>query len=150
MSSQHEVTYLPADEELKVRIRQDWSSNAGDFVSLDEESFSLVALVGDAPIGVVSARKRRLDEPLDMIHEAFIYIIEVREEYRRSGIGSALIEAVVAWARKQDLSQVGAWSMKTRVEVLHLWRKFGFTFAKIDTPQQLEAPYGFYAIKPLK
>jgi GNAT superfamily N-acetyltransferase len=146
-SYQHNITYLPANDELKIRIQQDWSSNAGDYISLDEESFSLGALADAVPIGVISARKRPLTEPLCALHEAFIYIIEVSDEYRRLGIGSALVEAVIVWAKQQSVLQVGAWSMSTRVEVLHLWHKFGFTFVKIDTPQQLEAPHGFYAVK---
>jgi len=147
LHSRNDITFIAADDKLKTRIQQEWPSNAGDFICLDENSFSLVALAAGTPVGAVSAHKRALAEPLCTLHEAFISIVEVSEDYRRRGIGRALVEAVIAWAGREGMFQVGAWSMKTRSEVLHLWRKLGFTFAQIDTPQQTEAPYGFYVTK---
>lgn len=149
MNSQPDVIFKTVDDEMKLHIQQEWPSNAGDFIHLDENSFSLAALVEGVPVGVISAHRRSLADPLDFLQEAYISIIDILEEYRRIGIGSALIEAVIAWAKEQEVFQVGAWSMKTRVEALYLWRKFGFTFARIDAPQQLEAPYGFYVTKQI-
>ena len=147
MSQVQDVSYVPADCALKARIEQEWLSNAGDFISLDEGSFSVVAVAEGIPVGVVSAHRRALAEPLNHLDEVYIGILEVSETCRRAGIGSELVESVIDWARQQSVSQVSSWSLKVRVEALHLWRKLGFTFARIDSPQQMEAPYGFYVTK---
>ena len=149
MSHLDDVTYLPANEELKARIQRDWPSNAGDFIRLDEGSFSLIALVSGIPVGLVSAHRRYLDDPLGWIEEAYIDILEVNEAHRRSGIASALVEEVINWARQIGVAQVASWSLKPRIEALHLWHKLGFTFAKVDSPQQMEAPYGFRVARRL-
>ena len=67
MSQEPDFSYVAADEELKARIQREWLSNAGDFISLDEGSFSLVAIAGGIPIGVVSAHRRSLADPLSCL-----------------------------------------------------------------------------------
>lgn len=138
------VEYVPATSELKARIQDEWESNAGDWIQLGEDCCSIVAISRGRPIGIISARKRAVDEPLSMLSEAWIYIVEVDMAYRQQGIGTALVSAVIGWAEENSIGQVGAWSERVRTEALRLWARMGFTFAKIEGEQQ---HYGFYVAK---
>lgn len=53
------------------------------------------------------------------------------------------MSAVIDWARENSIDQVGAWSESVRTEALILWRRMGFTFAKIDVKQGERECYGF-------
>ncbi len=141
------VEYVPATAELKARIQCDWASNARDWIYLGEDTCSIVAMSGDRPIGLISAQRRPLAEPVSMLSEAWISIIEVDEAHRCQGIGAALVSALLDWARENGIDQVGAWSESARTEALLLWRRMGFTFAKIDVKQGEREYHGFYVTR---
>lgn len=143
MEVHESVEYVPATAELKARIQCDWASNAGDWICLGDDCCSIVAMSEGRPIGLISAQRRPLAEPVSMLSEAWISIIEVHEDYRRQGIGTALVSAVIDWARENSIDQVGAWSESVRTEALLLWQQTGFSFAKID----LREGYGFYVTR---
>lgn len=69
------IEYIPATPELKARIQREWASNAGDWIYLGEDCCSIVAMSGDRPIGLISAQRRPLAEPVSMLSEAWISII---------------------------------------------------------------------------
>ena len=81
--------------------------------------------------------------------EAYIDIVEVQPAYQRQGIGTALVERVVAWAKENRVAQVRAWSEEIRGEALMLWNKLGFTFSRVDFQRGDEKRYGFCVAKRL-
>lgn len=147
---QDAIEFVPATRELKAAIQRDWATNAGDHISLGDDCCSIVATVDGRPIALISARKRPLAEPLAMMHEVWISIIEVQEDYRRQGIGEALVSSVIDWARENGIEQVGAWSESVRTEALLLWRKMGFTFARINYKNGDQECYGFSVTAPVR
>jgi len=150
MTSPLGITYVQVDEALKEQIKASWQSNAGDYLHLGSDGLTVAAVVDGQPLGVISAFKRNLPEPLAMVREAFIDIIEVQEPFRRQGIGEMLVSRVVAWAQDNGLDQVRAWSEEIRLEALMLWRKTGFSFAKVDFERAGQRRYGFYAVRPVR
>jgi len=143
------ITYIQVDHSLQEQIKHSWQSNAGDYLHLGSDGFTLAAVVDGQPVGIISAFKRSLPEPLAMMREAFIDILEVQELYRRQGIGETLVNRVIAWAQDNGLDQVRAWSEEIRLEALMLWRKVGFSFAKVDFERDGQKHYGFYAVRPV-
>jgi GNAT superfamily N-acetyltransferase len=141
------VVYAKVDDLLKAQIKRSWQSNAGDYLHLGSDGFTVAAIADGQPIGVISAFARSLPEPLAMQREAFIDIIEVQEPYRRQGVGEALVNRVVDWAQREGLDQIRAWSEEIRLEALMLWRKTGFGFAKVDFERDGQKRYGFYAVR---
>lgn len=144
---QDPVEYVAVTPELKKRIQHDWESNAGDWIYLGDDCCSIAAMVDGRPIGVISAKRRQLAEPVSMIHEAWIYILEVLDDYRKQGIGTTLVEAVIGWASENGLDQVASVSQEIRTEALLLWRKLGFTFIKSDFKDGDQVRYGFYVAR---
>ncbi len=143
----NKVEYVTVNPELKELIQRDWESNAGDWIYLGDGCCSVAAMVDGRPIGVISAKRRQLAEPVSMVCEAWIYILEVLDDYRRQGIGTALVESVIDWASDNGLDQVASVSQEIRTEALLLWRKLGFTFVKSDFKDGEQARYGFYVAK---
>lgn len=143
------ISLVHATPELKTLLKERWESNASDFIRFDENYISLVALAGANPIGLIVAKSRGLSAPLQAVEEAFIDVIEVLPEYRRKGIGTALVEKVIAWAHDHHVSQIRAWSEETRYEALMLWNKLGFTFSQVDFRREDGEHYGFYVAKKL-
>lgn len=141
------VEYVAVTPELKEQIRRDWASNAGDFVYLGNDCCSIAAIMNGKPIGVISAKARQLDEPVSMLREAWIFILEVLDDYRRQGIGAALVESVISWASENGLNQVASVSQEVRTEALLLWMKLGFTFIKSDFMDGGQKRYGFYVAR---
>jgi len=142
-----ELKYVEVDEDMKNSIKRHWESNAGDFLHIGSDSYSVAAIVDGDPVGVISAVARNLPEPLAMMREAFIDIIEVQEQYRRQGIGEILVNMVVEWARQNNMDQVRAWSEEIRYEALMLWKKAGFRFCRVDFERNGQKRYGFYALR---
>ena len=143
------ITYVTATSELKQRMKQESASNASDFIRFEDNYFSIVALDGGTPIGLIVAKKRHLSKPMEKLEEAFIDIIEVHPDYQRQGIGTVLMEKVMAWAKENDVVQIRAWSEEIRYEALMLWAKLGFTFSQVDFQREDEKHYGFYVAKRL-
>jgi GNAT superfamily N-acetyltransferase len=143
------ITYIPATPELKRQMKQVSTSNASDFIHFDDNFYSIVALDDATPVGLIVAKKRRLSKPVGMLEEAYIDIIEVHPEYQRQGIGTELMEKVMAWAKDNDVVQIRAWSEEIRYEALMLWAKLGFTFSQVDFQKGDEKRYGFYVAKRL-
>jgi GNAT superfamily N-acetyltransferase len=145
-----EITYAHGTAELIARHQQVTDTNATDWVSLEAHAFSVFALYADQPVGVVGAKRHPLSPPLQHLQEVFIEMLEVRPEYRRQGIGSALLEHVFAWAKEIQAMQVRSWSEEIRTEALSLWNKFGFTFSRVPFQRGDEKDrYGFYVAKRL-
>ena len=131
------------------RMRERTTSNACDFVRFDDQHFSIFALDGDEPVGLIAGKRRALPAPLEPVEEAFIDIIEVQPEYRRRGIGTALVEHAITGARANGAVQIRAWSEEIRTEALLLWNKLGFTFSRVDFQDGNGQRYGFYVARRL-
>jgi len=144
-----DVQIVLATPELKARMRALSESNACDFVRFDDNYCSLFAVVGDRPVGLIVAKKRPLSEPLQMVEEAYIDIIEVQPDVQRRGIGTLLVTEILGWARENRISQVRAWSEEIRYEALMLWKELGFAFSQVDLARGEEKRYGFYVTKAL-
>ena len=67
-------------------------------IRLADDGFTIVAIRGGEPIGVVSIGWRMLPAPHSDTKEAFIDMIDVDPEFRRQGIGRKLIELAAARA----------------------------------------------------
>jgi GNAT superfamily N-acetyltransferase len=144
-----DIQYVSATPELTAQYHEQSGSNATDFVHFDDDYYNMVALADGEPVGLIVAKRRSIPEPLQAITEAFIDIVEVLPAYQRQGIGTALTEKVIHWARMNQVSQVRAWSEEIRREALLLWNKLGFTFSWVEFQRGDEKRYGFYAAKRL-
>jgi GNAT superfamily N-acetyltransferase len=143
------TTYVVATPELRERYRAPSGTNACDFIHFEDDHCAVMALVDQQPVGVISAKRRFLSPPLDAVLEVFIDIIEVLPTYQRQGIGTALVECVIEWARDCHAAQVRAWSEEIRREALLLWHGLGFTFSRVDFQDGDDKRYGFYVARRL-
>ncbi len=144
-----DIQYVSATPELVALYHAQSGSNATDFVRFEDTYYNVIALDGARPVGLIVAKRRPIPVPLQALSEAFIDIVEVLPAYQRQGIGSALTEKVIHWARVNQLAQVRAWSEDIRREAPLLWYKLGFTFSWVDFQRGNEQRYGFYAAKRL-
>ncbi len=101
------------------RSLRDWLNSEGE-----RRTVWLATLTG-TPVGMVSLfeyrrmpRPRRLDSRWGYLSNMF-----VREEYRRRGIGSALLEAVVTAARRRGYARV---VLSPSEAAISLYRRAGF------------------------
>jgi GNAT superfamily N-acetyltransferase len=142
-----DIAYVQATPELKRAYQAQSGSNASDFIRFEDGYCSLIAMADDKSVGLIVAKMRPLAEPLQSVQEAFIDIVEVLPVYQRKGIGTALVEQVIAWAGDNQVSQVRAWSEEIRYEALMLWDKLGFAFSQVDFERDGKKRHGFYAAK---
>ena len=56
----------------------------------------------------------------------------VKKEYRNRGIGSEILEFLIAKAREQSFSEMSIGVDKDNINALHLYIKYGFTEVLFD------------------
>jgi GNAT superfamily N-acetyltransferase len=143
------VCYKPATLDLKGKYAAATESNAHNFIVLDDNHYSIIAMKSDEPIGLIVAKKRALPDPLSDVVEVFIDVIEVDQQYQRRGVGTELMRHVNEWAVQIEASQVRAWSEEIRTDALLMWRKMGFTFSTLTFKQEETKRHGFYVARTL-
>lgn len=68
----------------------------------------------------------------------FIHDVAVREEARRSGTATRLIEAAVQWLRERGAPRVILWSAAPNVAAQALFRRLGFRDTMVEMTMELE------------
>lgn len=87
-----------------------------------ENGTLLIAEVGDRPVGLIDLVGAQLPE------EAHVgtFGISVDRDWRGRGVGSALIEALVAWAAGHGVTRIQAYVWSTNPRALALYERHGF------------------------
>ncbi|MCK5072392.1 MAG: GNAT family N-acetyltransferase [Bacteriovoracaceae bacterium] len=134
----------------KDGITNSFGENIGDHLHLDN-GFIISAACNKKVIGFISVLIENLEEPIANTKQAFIDIIKVRPEYRRTGIASRLIEIAIQKSSSLNLYQIAAWSSEDKVEAIPMWKKLGFglCFSSIISGRTGEKVYGYLVAKPL-
>ena len=121
-----DIQFVECDAELRHRVGE----AMGDVVERHtclEGGFTVVALDGETPVGLIAVHRRRLPGSLAETYDGFVNIIEVTESYRRQGVGRRLVELSIDRCRELGLYQVRAWSSEDKVEAIPMWKALGFT-----------------------
>lgn len=138
----------PTPDQIE-RVRLEWGDLQARHLHLPPEGFSLLALKGDALIGLLGVSWRRLPAPLEESREAFIDIIEVRPAHRRKGIARAMLAACRDRARAAGAYQVRAWSSEDKIEALPMWKALGFGLCPATERSRGQFVRGFFVAQPL-
>jgi len=138
------LQYQDADESLKIAIAHQWGETAARHMHL-QDGFSIVALHGEKPVGLVSVYWRSLPPPLDAVHEGYIDIIEVHPNFRRQGIARHLVALCLERAQAHGAYQVRAWSSEDKQAAIDMWQALGFSLCPAVTYPQGKEVRGFYA-----
>jgi ribosomal protein S18 acetylase RimI-like enzyme len=84
-------------------------------------SATYVAVAGHAVVGMVAGY--RPDAAKSSVELVSMW---VSPPHRRAGVGSKLVEAVIAWAREIDATSVGLWVTKGNGRAVALYEAAGF------------------------
>jgi ribosomal protein S18 acetylase RimI-like enzyme len=120
-----EIRYTDCDAGSKRRVGDSLGEVAERHVVLTD-GFTILAMNGDTPVGLVAVYEESLPAPLADTREGFINIIEVAREYRRQGIGRRLAGMAIDRCRSRGLLQVRAWSSLDKAEAIAMWKALGF------------------------
>ena len=142
------VRFLDADPALRERIAKEWGAWAARHMHLDD-GFSIVALHGEKPVGLVSVRWQRLPPPLSLAWEGYIDIVEVAEAYRRKGIARKLIELSLERAKAHGAAQLRAWSTDDKTEAIPTWKALGFALCPTTHSMWGSEISGYFVAKRL-
>lgn len=82
----------------------------------------LVAVNGGEIIGLVGLTGGVLEEE----RHVGTFGLSVAEEHRGKGVGTALIEALVAWAPSAGISRIQAWVWANNPGAIALYQRLGF------------------------
>jgi GNAT superfamily N-acetyltransferase len=67
----------------------------------------------------------------------FIHDVAVREEGRRSGVASALIEAAIDWLRSRGAPRVVLWTAEPNAPAQRLFDRLGFRRTMVEMTREL-------------
>jgi len=68
----------------------------------------------------------------------FIHDVAVREDARRTGIGTRLLDAAVAWLRERGAPRVLLWTAAPNAAAQNLFRHHGFRNTMIEMTMELD------------
>jgi GNAT superfamily N-acetyltransferase len=145
MSDLHVVE---ADEALRERLGREWGPVVAAHMHLGD-GFTLVALDGNTPAGLLSIAWRELPPPLPPTAEAFIDIIEVAAAYRRRGVARRLVALAAERARSRGAYQLRAWSSADKDAAIPMWRALGFGLCPATTYPRDEPIEGYFVARVL-
>lgn len=97
-----------------------WSEIA-ERTARGESDTTFVGTTDSGWVGMVRARLEPGDEPA-----AYVYGLWVEPASRREGVGTALIEAVTAWARSRGAKLLTLWVAVANADAVALYRRLGF------------------------
>ena len=82
-----------------------------------------VAFAQGVPVGLMGLKR---SQPAKMRHRATLVMVYVRQSLRGSGLASALLQAVEAYARTEDISQIELVLREDNEPARRFYRKRGF------------------------
>lgn len=106
-----------------AQLEQQCFSHPWSLKSLEEElnnetSLFFTATENDAVVGYIGMSV--------VVDEGYIFNVAVDKEYRKQGIGSALVETLVTYAKKNNLCFLTLEVRKSNENARSLYEKFGF------------------------
>ncbi len=123
------IKLLKCTEELLKQVRNKYSSEHAKKITLDDKTYTLVALDKDQVIGFISTTLIELEPPLDKVVEAHINIIEIKKEYYQYGVANGVAERLIkkteTYFKNTEATQIYGWSTNA---LIHLWNNLGYTF----------------------
>ncbi|MCL2363749.1 MAG: GNAT family N-acetyltransferase [Defluviitaleaceae bacterium] len=145
------ISYQEINANLLENIAIKYGEVAKNHIHTEDDSYSLAAMHDDVPIGFISTYTRNLDAPIGEERDAYIDIIEVDDACKRMGIATELVKRTEAWAMKNGLLQIRAWSSQDKTEAIPMWRNLGYGLcpAKIWLERHNIAVDGYYVVKQL-
>lgn len=142
------IEYVDADDAWRQLIAGDWGEKAARHMHIDD-GFSILALHGAKPVGLISIVWKQLVPPLADTPEAYVDIIEVRPGYRRRGIARQMIALAAQRARERSAYQLRAWSTEDKTEALPMWRALGFALNPVTHRMWGPEVSGYFAVRTL-
>jgi ribosomal protein S18 acetylase RimI-like enzyme len=103
-----------------------------------ESSVVLAMLIGQTPIGMVGLKQ---EEGARERHKAFLWGMYVEAAYRRQGVGSAMLEALLEQARLM-VEQVTLTVVMDNLAAIDLYRRLGFSSYGVE-PNALKTANGY-------
>lgn len=115
LSNEH-IPQLAEIEELC--FSDPWSSNAFKYELTNPLSVWLVALEGELVVGYIGSQT--------VLDESDIMNVAIRPEYRRKGIGNALITELISVLREKSVCSLSLEVRKSNEPAILLYTKLGF------------------------
>ena len=146
-----DIDFVMADQRLVETIIRQWQTympTIDQYIVLDG-GFTLVAMHGDTPVGLIAIAYEQLPAPLDATIEASITDIDVLDDYRRRGIAQRLVEMATERARQDGAYQLTAWSTDDKIEAIPMWRALGFGLSRVTHAMWDEEVTGYFATRVL-
>ncbi|OWZ18643.1 Acetyltransferase [Phytophthora megakarya] len=103
--------------------------------------YAQLASVGGFAVGAICCRREPVEE-LEGVERTYIMTLGVLETYRRAGIGTRLLEGVIAQSIQDGVVQVYLHVQTSNTAALRFYRSHGFEVTQIlrDYYKRLEPP----------
>ncbi|UCH89400.1 MAG: GNAT family N-acetyltransferase [Thermoplasmata archaeon] len=105
----------------KFSHNAEWEKNYIESLDLDNVLYLVVEMKG-AIVGMLSLEREKYNK---LMHTATLGMI-LMKGYRQSGIGSALLETSIEWAKLKKIKKICLSCFSTNRAAITLYKKFGF------------------------
>jgi GNAT superfamily N-acetyltransferase len=96
---------------------------------------ALVGLIDDVPVGIALAH---LDVWRDATRLGIVRYLYVEAEARQVGVGEALLDAIVEWARSHDCDALESMALPGDRELKNMFERYGLVARAIVVHRRLE------------
>lgn len=119
------------------RSREDWDETIKDIKS--NKGLIIVAQVNANIVAMATLTRGRLEKNKHTVQLGIIIL----KKFRRLGIGTAMMDYLIEWARKQEgLEKISLTVFSTNKPAINLYQKFGFEIEGISKKQyKIEGKY---------
>jgi len=117
------IEYKEIDESLFQKVIIKYGEHLRQEIIVRDDTFTLIPMDGNEPIGFVNVTPRILAYPLEHLKDAYIETLWIDEEYRRLGIGEQLIIYSEEWAKKKGFMQIRTHSNNKAIAAINIWHK---------------------------
>ena len=119
-----EIAYLEIKDDIEEKLFKSYDQNwikKYNCLPKYQGCYNIAALYNNEVIGCATLGPQRWTSPLNAYCDVFIHWIDVKEPFRRKGIGKNLVKLLEKWAKENGYRQIRAWSSENAVEALHMW-----------------------------
>ena len=142
-----QVEYRLCTKDCQNKIRKEFGETAFLHASIEEGHYTLLAIKEESILGFISIYATPMKEPLNVMSEGYIEILQVKDE--QTDIAKTLLLKAEKHFSKLDIYQLRGWCRLDCLFLEKVWNQLGYSYCPGGKHSEDTTIKGFYVTKRL-